>query len=122
MDDYQKKRPAPTLTRENHEEWFTLLELHFQAEGIWSTVMGASIDETPMVEKQDAKARYVLFICTGELDRERIRGQLSAKEQWNTLKKRYLEERPSYGRQYLSEFVNYRMPADGSVEESWVKL
>ena len=71
---YDKKRPALILTQENHEEWFTILELHFQAEGIWSSIMGTSLEESKTVEREDAKARYVLFICTGDIDRERFEG------------------------------------------------
>ena len=73
MEDYNRKRPAPTLTRENHEEWFTLLKLYFQIEGIWSLIIGVSLGEASKTEREDIKARYTLFTCTGELNKERIR-------------------------------------------------
>lgn len=116
------KRPAPILSQENHDEWFTVMRLHFQAEGIWHSVMGVSVEDVKTVSKDDAKAQYTLYICIGEFDRERIREHLTAKDQWAALKKRYSQERPAYGRQYLQEFVNYKMPADGNIEEALIKL
>jgi hypothetical protein len=38
------------------------------------------------------------------------------------LKKRYEDKRPSVGRQYLQEYVNYRMPEDGSIQDAWTDI
>jgi gag-polypeptide of LTR copia-type len=122
MDDFMsKKRPAPILSRENNERWFRIMELHFKGEGLWKIVVnGAALLDT--FEKDDAKAQYILDICIGDGDRERVQECKTARDIWTTLKKKYDEKRPLIGRHYLQEYVIYRMLEDGSIQETWTEI
>ena len=123
MDDFlAKKRPVPVLRQDNYERWFKLLERYFKGEGLWPAIVGAPMTDVEGLEKADAKAQYYIDICVDDMDRERIEGCKSAKDMWNTLLKRYNEKRPSVGRQYLQELVNYRMPEDGTVQDAWTEV
>lgn len=116
-----KKRPAPILDHDNHERWFRVLELHFKGEALWSTVVNGAALHTEF-EQKDAKAQYILDICIGDGDRERVQSCQTARDVWTTLKKRYEDKRPSVSRHYLHEYVTYRMPEDGSVQEAWTNI
>jgi hypothetical protein len=109
MDDFlAKKRPVPVLAQDNHERWFKLLERYFKGEGIWAAVIGAPMTDREGFEKADAKAQYIIDICIGDMDRERVNACQNTKEMWDVLLKKYSDKRPSVGRQYLHELVAYR--------------
>jgi len=46
----------------------------------------------------------------------------SAKNVWDALKSKYKKKLQMMGRQYLTEFVGYKMPVDVSIEEAWTHL
>lgn len=116
-----KRRPAPILDHDNHERWFRMLELHFKGEGLWRTIQTGQGFQGEF-EKDDAKAQYILDICIGDGDRERVQSCITGKQVWDTLVKRYTDKRPSVGRHYLQEYVNYRMPEGGSVQDAWTDI
>jgi hypothetical protein len=73
-------------------------------------------------KRHDAKVRYLIEISIGEFDRERIQGLDTAYAQWEGLEKKYQETLPSAGRQYLHEFVTYRMGKETTIQEAWTQL
>ena len=118
---FGRRRPVPTLTRENHETWFRMMEFHLKGEGIWS-VIKESDSTADSWERNDAKAQYAIEICIGEMDRRSTQKIDTARERWNALKKQYTENLPSQGRRYLQEYISFRMEDGQSIQDAWTIL
>ncbi|KAK7722991.1 hypothetical protein SLS57_004847 [Botryosphaeria dothidea] len=72
--------------------------------------------------KADAKAQYWISLCISEADQERISELPTAKQIWESLKAKYKAKLQGTGRQYLLEYVNYRMEPGTTIEDAWVRL
>ena len=136
-DSFAKRRPVPILTRENCDQWFPLMKRWLIGEDLWSVIEGKSGSDTPGSvtsitsgiqslgfgsQKVDAKAHYWLTICITIDDQEHTADKTSAKEVWDALSYKYKEKLQTTGRQYLADFIGYRMPADTSIEKAWTHL
>ncbi len=73
-------------------------------------------------QKIDAKAHYWLTICIIIDDQEYIADKMSAKEVWDALSSKYKEKLQTTERQYLADFIGYKMSADTSIEKAWTHL
>ena len=73
-------------------------------------------------QKADSKALYWLTICTSADDQEHTVDHSSAKEVWDALQSKYKEKLQTTGRQYLAEFIGYKMPVNTSINEAWTHL
>ncbi len=73
-------------------------------------------------QKIDAKAHYWLIICIIIDDQEHIADKMSAKEIWDTLSYKYKEKLQITERQYLMNFINYRMSTNIFIEKIWTHL
>ncbi len=73
-------------------------------------------------QKINAKAHYWLIICIIIDDQEHIADKTSAKEIWNTLSYKYKEKLQIIERQYLTNFINYRMSTNIFIEKTWTHL
>ncbi len=60
-------------------------------------------------QKIDAKAHYWLIICIIINDQEHIVNKISAKKIWDALSYKYKEKLQITERQYLMNFIDYRM-------------
>ncbi len=73
-------------------------------------------------QKIDAKAYYWLIICIIINDQEHIADKMSAKKIWNTLSYKYKEKLQIIERQYLMNFINYKMSMNIFIEKTWTHL
>jgi len=73
-------------------------------------------------QKIDAKAHYWLIICIIINDQEHIANKTSAKKIWNALSYKYKEKLQIIERQYLMNFINYRMLMNIFIEKTWTHL
>ncbi len=136
-DSFAKRRPVPILTRENCDQWFPLMKKWLIGEDLWSVIEGKAGSDTPSSitsitsgiqslglgnQKVDAKAHYWLTICITIDDQEHIADKTSAKEVWDALSSKHKEKLQTTGRQYLADFIGYKMPADISIEKAWTHL
>jgi len=69
--------------------------------------------------QKDAKARYWINLSLNEFDQERIEDADTAKEAWGILRSKYKAKTPSTGRQYLQEYINYKMDSTTPIDEAW---
>ena len=133
-DSFAKRRPVPLLTRENCDQWFTLMKRWLIGKDLWFVIgsTNASSANTPNSassfsagfgnQKADSKALYWLTICTSADDQEHTADHSSAKEVWDALQSKYKEKLQTTGRQYLAEFIGYKMPVNTSIDEAWTHL
>ncbi len=73
-------------------------------------------------QKIDAKAHYWLIICIIIDDQEHTADKMSAKKIWNTLSYKYKEKLQIIERQYLMNFIDYRMLTNIFIEKTWTHL
>ncbi len=73
-------------------------------------------------QKIDVKAHYWLIICIIIDDQEHIADKTSAKEIWDALSYKYKEKLQITERQYLMNFINYRMSMNIFIEKTWTHL
>ena len=66
---------------------------------------GTPIVESEIWKKDNAKACYLITICLGQFDQERVRAMKTAAEKWTSLFNKYSNILPTSGRQYLQELV-----------------
>ncbi len=136
-DSFAKRRSVPILTRENCDQWFPLMKRWLIEEDLWSVIEGKSgsdtLDSVTSItsgiqslgfesQKVNAKAHYWLIICIIIDDQEHTADKTSAKEVWDALSYKYKEKLQITGRQYLADFIGYRMSADTFIEKAWTHL
>ncbi len=73
-------------------------------------------------QKIDVKAHYWLIICIIIDDQEHIADKTSAKEIWDALSYKYKEKLQITERQYLINFINYKMSTNIFIEKTWIHL
>ncbi len=73
-------------------------------------------------QKIDMKAHYWLIICIIIDDQEHTADKTSAKEIWNALSYKYKEKLQIIERQYLMNFINYRMSTNIFIKKTWIHL
>ena len=130
------KKPVDTLTRENQQQWFRIMKNWLFGEGLWdccdpqyddigfSSTATYKPDPTPTQDrpKLNAKALYWLNICLGEDDQEITTDCTTARDVWKILVKKYQETLKTTGRQQEVNYINYKKPAETSIEEAWTEL
>ncbi len=73
-------------------------------------------------QKINVKAHYWLIICIIINDQEHIANKMSAKKIWNALSYKYKEKLQIIERQYLMNFINYKMSTNIFIEKTWTHL
>jgi hypothetical protein len=130
-DSFAKRRPVPILIRENCDQWFALIKRLLIGEELWYVIDHDDGSDTPTSgassfsfgsQRIDAKAHYWLTICINADDQEYVADKTSAKQVWDALRSKYKEKLQTTGRQYLADFISYRMPTGTSIEEVWTRL
>ena len=129
-DSFAKRRPVPVLTRENSDQWFTLMERWLMGEDLYY-VVNTHVPTTPASnitsplgsigvgnQRENAKTLYWLTICISADDQEYISDKTDAKSAWDALKSKYKEKLQTTGRQYLQEFIGYKMAPGTSVDKA----
>ncbi len=137
---FTKRRPIPVLTRENCEKWFVRMKRWLTGENLWHVIeapIQASTDNTPISNasssfplsslgfgNQQANSRALFWItaCISADDEDYLMDKTTAREAWNALSSKYKEKLRTTGRQYLTEFVGYKMPPNMTVDEAWTQL
>ncbi len=136
-DFFIKRRSVFILTCKNCNQWFSLMKRWFIKEDLWFIIEDKSdlnilnsiiniISEIQSLDfesqKIDAKAHYWLIICIIINDQEYIADKTSAKEVWDALNYKYKEKLQIIERQYLMNFINYRMLMNIFIEKTWTHL
>ncbi len=73
-------------------------------------------------QKIDVKAYYWLIICIIIDDQEYTANKMSAKKIWDALNYKYKEKLQITERQYLINFINYKMSMNIFIEKTWTHL
>ncbi len=136
-DFFVKRRPVLILTRENCDQWFSLMKRWLIEKDLWFVIEDKSDSDTLdsvisiiseiqsldfESQKIDVKAHYWLIICIIIDDQEHIADKTSAKEIWNALSYKYKEKLQITERQYLMNFIDYRMSTNIFIEKTWTHL
>ena len=139
MDPIIRKKVAPTLTRDNYEDWFNILDLNFRTEGIQHVILrqrteiginlsmaSLSMEDRTKQDKSwdmnDAKAQLLMNYSLDDFDKELVNELDTAHEQWVALKKKYETRTESQNQQYLIDYVNYRMDQETTIDEALAKI
>ena len=61
-------------------------------------------------------------MCVDDDDQEYLTDKTTAREVWETLKSKYQEKLQATRRQYLVEYVAYKMLTNTSINEAWTHL
>ncbi len=73
-------------------------------------------------QKIDVKAHYWLIICIIIDDQEHTADKTSAKEIWDALSYKYKEKLQITEKQYLMNFIDYRISTNIFIEKTWTHL
>lgn len=117
-------RPCGILTRENKDKWFRLTEHYLIGEDLWDVIDDTSPStnySAQLAYKLNGKVIYIISICLSDDDQEYTADITTAKELWNTLRKKYEEKQSSFGK-HPQDFSNYKKPADKTIDEAWAKI
>ncbi len=136
-DFFIKRRSVLILTCKNCDQWFSLMKRWLIEKDLWFIIEDKSdlntLDNVINIiseiqsfdfksQKIDAKAHYWLIICIIIDDQEHTADKMSAKEIWDTLSYKYKEKLQITERQYLMNFIDYRMLTNISIEKTWIHL
>ncbi len=136
-DFFIKQQPVFILTHKNYDQWFSLMKKWLIEKDLWFIIEDKSdlntldsiidiISEIQSLDfesqKIDVKAHYWLIICIIINDQEHTADKTSAKEIWNTLSYKYKEKLQIIEKQYLMNFIDYRMLMNISIEKTWTHL
>ncbi len=136
-DFFVKRWSVLILTYKNCNQWFSLMKRWLIKKDLWFVIEDKSdlntldniiniISEIQSLnfesQKIDVKAHYWLIICIIIDDQEHTADKMSAKEVWNALSYKYKEKLQITERQYLMNFINYRMSTNIFIEKTWTHL
>ncbi len=136
-DFFVKQQSVLILTCKNCNQWFSLMKRWLIEKDLWFIIEDKSdlntfnsiisiISEIQSFDfesqKIDAKAHYWLIICIIIDDQEHIADKMSAKEIWNALSYKYKEKLQITERQYLMNFIDYRMSMNIFIKKTWTHL
>ncbi len=136
-DFFVKQRSVLILTCKNCDQWFSLMKRWLIEEDLWfviedksdSNTLDSIIDIISEIQsldfksqKIDVKAHYWLIICIIIDDQEHIADKMSAKKIWDTLSYKYKEKLQIIERQYLMNFIDYKMSMNIFIEKTWTHL
>ncbi len=136
-DFFVKRWSVLILTHKNCDQWFSLMKRWFIEKDLWFIIKDKSdlntlsnvisiISEIQSLDfesqKINMKAHYWLIICIIINDQEHIADKTLAKEIWNALSYKYKEKLQIIERQYLMNFINYRMSMNIFIEKTWTHL
>ncbi len=136
-DFFVKWQSVFILTCKNCNQWFSLMKRWLIEKDLWFIIEDKSdlntlnsiiniISEIQSFDfesqKINVKAYYWLIICIIIDDQEHTADKTSAKEIWNTLSYKYKEKLQIIERQYLMNFINYRMSTNIFIEKTWTHL
>ncbi len=136
-DFFVKRRSVLILTCKNCDQWFSLMKRWLIEKDLWFVIEDKSdsnifdsvisiISEIQSLDfesqKIDAKAHYWLIICIIIDDQEHTADKTSAKEIWDALSYKYKEKLQITERQYLMNFIDYRMSTNIFIEKTWTHL
>ncbi len=138
FDDFFVKRwSVSILTCKNCNQWFSFMKRWLIEKDLWFVIEDKSdsnildnvisiISEIQSLDfesqKIDVKAHYWLIICIIIDDQEHTANKMSAKEIWNALSYKYKEKLQITERQYLMNFIDYRMSTNIFIEKTWTHL
>ncbi len=133
-DFFVKRWSVFILTCKNCNQWFSLMKRWLIEKDLWFIIEDKSdlntlnsviniISEIQSLDfksqKIDVKAHYWLIICIIINDQEHIADKTSAKEVWDALSYKYKEKLQIIERQYLMNFIDYRMSTNIFIEKTW---
>ncbi len=125
------------LTHKNCDQWFSLMKRWFIEKDLWFIIKDKSdlnilnniisiINEIQSFnfesQKINVKAHYWLIICIIIDDQEHTADKISAKEIWDALNYKYKEKLQITEKQYLTNFIDYRMLINIFIEKTWTHL
>ncbi len=138
FDDFFIKRWSIfILTCKNCNQWFSFMKRWFIEKNLWFVIEDKSdlntfnsiisiISKIQSLDfesqKIDMKTHYWLIICIIIDDQEHIIDKTSAKKIWNALSYKYKEKLQIIERQYLMNFINYRMSMNIFIKKTWTHL
>ncbi len=136
-DFFIKRWSVLILTHKNCNQWFSLMKRWFIEKDLWFIIEDKYdlnifnniiniINEIQSFnfesQKIDMKIHYWLIICIIINDQEHIADKISAKKIWDALSYKYKEKLQIIERQYLMNFINYRMLMNIFIEKTWIYL
>ncbi len=136
-DFFIKQWSVFILTCKNCNQWFSFMKRWLIKKDLWFVIEDKSdlntlnnviniISKIQSLnfksQKIDVKAHYWLIICIIINDQEYIADKTSAKEIWITLSYKYKEKLQIIERQYLMNFIDYRMSTNIFIEKTWTHL
>ena len=139
MDDKERSRRIPQLTRENHESWFREISLNDRAKDVLS-VLDQTVDNYSWVpnsggtggvfnaerkryfQRAEALALLSMLQSLSNEDAELIDEHLIAAEVWNASKQKYSKTNESSANQYLAKIATFSHDDSIGVNDAWAKL
>jgi len=70
-------------------------------------------------QQVNSRALFWITACISADDENYLMNKITAREAWNVLFSKYKEKLRTTGRQYLTEFIEYKMPPNMTVNEAW---
>ncbi len=134
-DFFIKWQSVFILTCKNCNQWFSLMKRWLIEKDLWFIIEDKSdlntfnnviniISKIQSLDfesqKIDAKAHYWLIICIIIDDQEHTADKMSAKEIWDALSYKYKEKLQIIERQYLMNFINYKMSMNIFIKKTWI--
>ncbi len=122
------------LTCKNCNQWFSLMKKWLIKKDLWFIIENKSdsntlnsiisiINEIQSFDfesqKINVKVYYWLIICIIIDDQEHIADKMSAKKIWNALSYKYKKKLQITEKQYLMNFIDYRMSMNIFIKKTW---
>ena len=133
-NSFAKRWSVSLLTCKNCNQWFTLMKRWLIDKDLWFVIGFINVSSANTSnsassfsagfenQKANSKTLYWLIICTSADDQEHTADHSSVKKVWNALQFKYKKKLQTTGRQYLAEFISYKMLVNTFINEAWTHL
>ncbi len=136
-DFFIKQWSVFILTCKNCDQWFSLMKRWLIEKDLWFIIEDKSdlntLDNIISIiseiqsfdfesQKINVKVHYWLIICIIIDDQEHTADKTSVKEIWDALSYKYKEKLQITERQYLMNFIDYRMSMNIFIKKTWTHL
>ena len=140
-DEHQNSRriPVPTLTRDNKDDWFSMMHLYLESKDLWRLVARPNIILTPSStgilsplpptgapatltgfgdRKGEAEAKLAILQCLDQDDREIVRDLPSTLLIWQALQAKYNDSLQVTNRHLHAKYVTFKKDPAKSIDNT----
>ena len=137
---FTKWHSISVLTWENCEKWFVCIKRWLTDKNLWHVIealIQAFTDNTLISnaffffslsslsfknQQTNSRTLFWITVCISADNENYLMNKITVRKAWNALSSKYKKKLQTTERQYLTEFIEYKMSLNMTVDETWTQL